>query len=289
MKNITNLEIKRQRVGLIKELSSFDIIEIYKKAALKTKLEIIATIEVLKHTEKNYNEALDLIFKLEKVKDSSGLITQLSRRELDSKVLSSVQRMEMAPKPNLVPKNPIAKPAVELSYYQRNKNSILIISSFLVVFIIYLTLNNSSNSVVKENYNTEKVTTNSTYIQLIPEYGHKFVNTTINGTPTTFLLDTGATTSTISRSFLNKLIRSGFVNRKSHFLRRTNYTLASGSRVDAEVWQFPSIKIGPKTIFNVEIAVMDGIGRNEFLLGMSTINKLGKTTIDLSNNKIIIN
>jgi hypothetical protein len=33
---------------------------------------------------------------------------------------------------------------------------------------------------------------------------------------------------------------------------------------------------------------MDGIGSNEFLLGMSTINKLGKTTIDLNDNKIII-
>lgn len=287
MKNITNLEIKRQRVGLIKELSSFDIIEIYKKAALKTKLEIIATIEVLKHTEKNYNEALDLIFKLEKVKDSSGLITQLSRRELDSKVLSSVQRMEMAPKPKPVPKIPIILPKVELSFYSRNKTPILIISSFLFIFLIYLTLNKSSNTTDKESHK-QKISTNSTYIQLIPEHGHKFVYTNINGIPTTFMLDTGASTSTVSEFYLSKHIRSGFVNRRTNFIRDAYYTLASGNSVRAEVWQFPSITIGPKTIYNVEVAVMEGIGSDEFLMGMSTIEKLGRTTIDLNKNMIII-
>lgn len=287
--NISNLDFKRHRLGLTKELSVFNILNTYKKSSLKLKLEIIALIEVLRHTEQNYNEALGLIFKLEKIKDSAGLLTQLSKRHLDSRVLSNVKRMEMAPNPNSESEIQTAIPKVKPSYYKRNKHSILIISSFLVLFIIYFSLSKSSNRTVNENYNNQKITTNSTYIQLIPEFGHKFVNTTINGTPTTFMLDTGATTSTISRSYLNKHIRSGFVSRPKNFIRNTYYTIANGKRVNAQVWQFPSIKIGPKTIYNVEIAVMDGIGNNEFLLGMSTINKLGKTTIDLSNNKIIIN
>lgn len=287
--NISNLDFKRHRLGLTKELTVFNILNTYKKSSLKLKLEIIALIEVLKHTEQNYNEALSLIYKLEKVKDSTGLLTQLSKHQLDTKVISNVNRLEMTLRPNLVPKNSISKPEVKLSYYKRNKNSILIISSFLLVFIIYLTLNNSSNSVVKENYKIEKVTTNSTYIQLIPEYGHKFVDTTINGIPTTFMLDTGATTSTISKSYLNKHILSGFVNRKSHFLRRTYYTMASGERILVEVWRFPSIKIGSKTIYNIEIAVIENLGNDGFLMGMSTINKLGNTTIDLNNNMIMIN
>jgi clan AA aspartic protease (TIGR02281 family) len=196
--------------------------------------------------------------------------------------------MEMAPNPNSESEIQTTVPKVKPSYYKRNKHTILIISGFLVLFIFYFTLSTSSNRTDKENYNNQKLTTNSTYIQLIPEYGHKFVNTTINGTPTMFMLDTGATTSTISRSYLNKHIRSGFVSRSKNFTRNAYYTMASGNRVSAEVWRFPSIKIGPKTIYNVEIAVMDGIGSNEFLLGMSTINKLGKTTIDLNDNKIII-
>ena len=46
--------------------------------------------------------------------------------------------------------------------------------------------------------------------------------------------------------------------------------------------------IGPKTIYNIEIAVIPGIDQGGFLLGMSTINKLGRPKIDLANNKIII-
>ena len=66
MKNITNLDIKRQRAGLTKELTAFAVVGIYKKASMKTKLELIGLIETLKHREENYYEALDLIFKLEK-------------------------------------------------------------------------------------------------------------------------------------------------------------------------------------------------------------------------------
>ena len=77
------------------------------------------------------------------------------------------------------------------------------------------------------------------------------------------MLDTGATTSTISRSYLNKHIRSGFVSRYENFIKNAYYTMASGNRVMLRFGDF--IKIGPKTIYNVEIAVMDGIGNNEFL------------------------
>ena len=98
MKNVTNLEIKRQRVGLTKELSAFTVVELYKKATMKTKLELIGLIEVLKHTEKNYSEALDLIFKLEKVNESTQLISILSKNHLEAKVLSGVERLAMAPK-----------------------------------------------------------------------------------------------------------------------------------------------------------------------------------------------
>ena len=87
MKNITNLDIKRQRAGLTKELTAFAVVGIYKKASMKTKLELIGLIETLKHREKNYYEALDLIFKLEKVKDISGIISKLSKQKLDAKAV----------------------------------------------------------------------------------------------------------------------------------------------------------------------------------------------------------
>ena len=288
MENITNLDIKRQRAGLTKELSAFSIVGMYKKSSMKAKLELIGLIEALKHREKNYYEALDLIFELEKVKDISGIISKLSKQKLDIKVLSDVERLAMTPKINIKPQIKDDSPNQEQSYFQKNKFSVLVISSFAALFLIVLILNSSSNAAQDETVAIEKVSKKETYIPLYPEFGHKFVNTNINGIPTTFMLDTGASTSTISESYLNKHIRSGFMNRSTNFIRNAFYTMANGNSVRAEVWQFPSITLGPKTIYNVEIAVMEGIGSDEFLMGMSTIEKLGLTTIDLNNNMIII-
>ena len=119
MKNISNLDIKRHRLGFAKELSTLAIVGVYKKASMSTKLESISLIEVLKHTEKNYNEALVLIFKLEKVADATGLISKLSKQKLDAKVLSNVERLAMAPKNPK--KEPVSKPTAAnkpQNYYQ---------------------------------------------------------------------------------------------------------------------------------------------------------------------------
>ena len=288
MKNITNLDIKRQRAGLTKDLSALSIVGIYKKSSMKTKLELIGLIESLKHSEKNYYEAIDLIFELEKVKDISGIISKLSKQKLDTKVLSDVERFAMTPKINIKPQSKDVSPKQEQSYFQNNKFLVLVISSFAALFLIILVLNSSSNSAQDETVAIEKVSKKDTYIPLYPEFGHKFVNTNINGIPTTFMLDTGASTSTISEFYLNKHIRSGFVRRSTNFIRNAYYTMASGNSVRAEVWQFPSMTIGPKKIFNVEFAVMEETDSDIFLMGMSTIEKLGRTTIDLNNNMIII-
>ena len=289
MKNITNLDIKRQRVGLTKELSAFAVVGVYKKSPMKTKLEIIGLVEVLKHTEKNYREALDLIFKLEKVKDVSGIISKLSKQKLEAKVVSDVERLAMIPKPAPKPEKNLVIPNDQLSYFKKNKLSVIVLSSFASLFLIFLIFNANSGTSQNEGIHTKKNYDKETFISLSPKFGHKYVHTTINGISTTFMLDTGASSSTVSQTYLNRHIRSGFVNRHTHFIRNGDYITANGDVVNAEVWQLPSVTMGPKTIYNVEIAVMPGIEETGFLLGMSTINKLGKPKIDLTNNKIIIN
>lgn len=286
MKNITNLEIKRKRVGLIKELSAFAVVGVYKKASMKTKLELIGLIEVLKHTEKNYSEALDLIFKLEKVNDSTKLINKLSKNHLEAKVLSDVKRLAMASKTPLKTNKKDVLVLEAPSYYQKHKTTILVMSGFVGMLILFLIIKPSN--IDKPDVTIVKPKPEK-FIRLIPENGHKFIYTSINGISTKFMLDTGASTSTVSDSYLNQHIRSGFINRNTHFKRKGIYNVANGESVIAEVWQLPSMKIGLKTIYNIEIAVMPGINDNVFLLGMSTINKLGNPKIDLSNNKIVIN
>jgi hypothetical protein len=286
MKNITNLDIKRQRVGLTKELSAFAVVGVYKKASMKTKLELIGLVEVLKHTEKNYHEALDLIFKLEKVKDVSGIISKLSKQKLDAKVLSDLERLAMAPKPTPKTNKKDIPEIEEPSYYQKYKKNILLMSGFLGILMLFFIIKPSK--INKPDVTIVKAK-QETFIRLIPRNGHKYIYTSINGISTTFMLDTGASISTISESYLNKHIRSEFINRSSNFIRKGIYFIANGESVVAEVWQLPSMRLGSKTIYNIEVAVMPGIDDTGFLLGMSTINKLGNPKIDLANNKIIIN
>jgi hypothetical protein len=286
MKNITNLDIKRQRVGLTKELSAFAVVGVYKKASMKTKLELIGLVEVLKHTEKNYHEALDLIFKLEKVKDVSGIISKLSKQKLDAKVLSDLERLAMAPKPTPKTNKKDIPEIEEPSYYQKYKKNILLMSGFLGILMLFFIIKPSK--INKPDVTIVKAK-QETFIRLTPRNGHKYIYTSINGISTTFMLDTGASISTISESYLNKHIRSEFINRSSNFIRKGIYFIANGESVVAEVWQFPSMRLGSKTIYNIEVAVMPGIDDTGFLLGMSTINKLGNPKIDLANNKIIIN
>lgn len=289
MKNISNLDIKRHRLGLTKELSAFAIIGVYKASSIKTKLELIGLIEVLKLTETSYREGLALIFKLEKVVDASGLITKLSKQHLEAKVLSDRERLAMAPKttpraiPKAVVKKPVSPSPKKTTYFQRHKTTILFMSGFMGILMLLLTFSPSNSTQSRNNYNKGSI------IELTPKYGHKYVYTRINEMSTTFLLDTGASTTVVSKTFLNKHVNSGFIKRRLHFLRNENYTTANGAIVNAEVWKLPSMTIGPKTIYNVEIAVMSGVEEDGFLLGMSTINKLGDPTIDLTNNKIIIN
>ena len=286
MKNITNLDIKRQRVGLTKELSAFAVVGVYKKASMKTKLELIGLVEVLKHTEKNYHEALDLIFKLEKVKDVSGIISKLSKQKLDAKVLSDLERLAMASKPTPKTNKKDIPEIEEPSYYQKHKKNILLMSGFLGILMLFFLIKPSK--INKPDVTIVKAK-QETFIRLTPRNGHKYIYTSINGISTTFMLDTGASISTISESYLNKHIRSEFINRSSNFIRKGIYFIANGESVVAEVWQLPSMRLGSKTIYNIEVAVMPGIDDNGFLLGMSTINKLGNPKIDLANNKIIIN
>lgn len=283
MKNISNLDIKRHSLGLTKELTSLTLLGLYKKANSKVKIKIIALIEVLKHTEKASQEAITLIYTLEGVPDSMSLISKLSKLQLDAKVLAATERMAIAPKQIVksIPKI-VQPPLAAFSFFEKYKTPILSLAGVLTMWILIVILSPSKSVIPLPEIKRE------TLIYLTPKRGQKFVSTRINNVLTTFLLDTGASTTIVSKAYLNTHIRSGFINRSTHFLRHGNYVIANGESLFAEVWEFPSITIGPKTVYNVEVAVMSGIDESGFLLGMSTINKLGKPTIDLANNKIII-
>ena len=295
MKNITNLDIKRNRLGLTQELSSFAILSLYKKSTIKLKLEILAVVEVIKYNEKNYKEALGLIFKLEKATSIQALITKLSKLQLETKTLASKQRQAIAKKRE-------KKSKIESKYkafYKSYKSTVIGVGGFLIIVIASLLLNpvEVEKIVEKEKIvevekpiyiNGRQQSTPKKVIYLTSNMGQKYISSRINGISTTFMLDTGASDILLSKVYISQHVHSGYLNRSNNYVGRNSYYTADGSIVIADLWKIPSIKIGSVTIYNVIVAAVDGVEDSVFLFGMSALEKMGKTTIDLKGNKILI-
>lgn len=278
MKKITGLDIKRQELGLTKDLSSQNIYNLYKNSNTKKKLSILSVIEILKFNETNYSQGIDLIFKNEQVNSLNQLIKKISSKKIEDKIKEENNKIIKLKK-----KNKLEKPTIrDLIYTHKIKVFIGIWSLLLIIVIIpILNKKDSSEILIKtENSLKTKKTINLTTIN-----GQKYIYLVIDGIRKEFLLDTGASDLLISKSFLNQLVRRGFLTRRKHFITYRNYEVASGEIITAEVWKIPQLSIGSIKLLNVNAGAIDG---GSFLFGMSALDKLGKTSIDLESDLIII-
>ena len=157
----------------------------------------------------------------------------------------------------------------------------------LFIFLCFLAVKCISEMNLKNPLPSINKTLFQKSIQLEDVKGQKFVKVDINNIQKNFLLDTGASNTLISRNFLNVLISQGFISKSKNFKKRSNYVIADGSLVTGELWVFPSIQVDGVKLYNVEIGVIDS-SNITFLLGMSTLKKLGNYKISPNQNKIII-
>tara|TARA_B100002052_G_scaffold176089_1_gene160222 strand:- start:2435 stop:3274 length:840 start_codon:yes stop_codon:yes gene_type:complete len=277
MKNITNLDIKRQNLGLSDALNSYDILFLYKKSSAKKKFEIISVIEVLKFNEKKYSEALNLIFKLEKVNSVEELSKKISKADIE------IKNFQNASKRKILKNNKTKKTSESDKFFESFAKNKFYIFSGIVVFIIILSIAIPEKTTSIQS--DKKVVKTNNIINLSTENGQKYINASINGNSKKFLLDTGASDILIPQTYLNQLRRSGYLSRNIHFKFNKNYMTASGDLVQAEVWNVPMLQVGKFKIYNVEVASMDD---GSYLFGMSAIEKLGKVSIDLESSRIVI-
>lgn len=294
MNNISNLDFKRHQLGLVKDLSVFSILEHYKKLGFKNKLECIAIITVIKSIESNYQEALRLIFKYEGVTDTESLLNKLNKLELESKIVIAREKELQPPIPddnsNLTVDDGNTNSSLS-SFF--NKNKFPVIGAFFVLVVISFFISNADNndpppSQVAISNPTEVINKQEQFIPLEERDGHKHVKILINNSTATFLLDTGASTTLISYDFLNELIEEGFIVKESNFIGSGRFKIADGSSVKGEVWRLPFIRIGAIKLSDVEVVALQNIKSTDYLLGMSTLKKLGNYTIVPNENKIII-
>jgi hypothetical protein len=187
----------------------------------------------------------------------------------------------------------------DIDKIKRKKDLIKLLKStlmFLLViglfcFLVFIISNIDFNAKKKQFFDfRDQVETKLTSktIRLTNSGGQNYALLTIDGVKQNFLLDTGASMSTVPSYFIDQLIKKRYITPEIHFIRHEQFRIADGNTIKGGIWRIPKIKIGSETIYNVEFSSVSSENA-PFLLGMSTLERLGNYSIVPNENKIIIN
>jgi hypothetical protein len=162
--------------------------------------------------------------------------------------------------------------------FQKFKQIIYALGLVLFLFASYLFINHYKSDVIDNP--------RASYIPMKSLYGQKYVTIFVNETSELFLLDTGASTTSVTSNFINNLVSDGYLDKQTHSRGYEMYTIADGSRVRGSIWMIPKIRVGNITLNNVEFVELEGSKTN--LLGMSTLDLFGEYIINPNENLIEI-
>ncbi len=112
------------------------------------------------------------------------------------------------------------------------------------------------------------------------------VDCIVNGLNLKFILDTRADQVTISLNEALFMLENGYLS-ESELLNTEYYRLANRVVSDDFTVILRTIKIGGLTIHNVEATIVHSIDA-PLLFGQSALERLGKVTIDYSNNQLVL-
>ena len=135
---------------------------------------------------------------------------------------------------------------------------------------------NVENTNSPEKVETKKVES----IQMRKEGGVYLVPTKVNGIPMEFIVDTGASMVSISKTEAQFLYKSGLLV-ESDFIGTQNFVLANGEVEEGWVIRLKSVQIGDRVVYDVE-ATIDGNISAPLLLGQSVLERFGKVSMDYS-------
>jgi aspartyl protease family protein len=100
----------------------------------------------------------------------------------------------------------------------------------------------------------------------------------VNGVAMDFIFDTGASDITISLTEALFLIKQGKLS-ENDIVDSQQYRIADGSISEGMVIKFKTVKIGNKTLHNINATIIKST-EAPLLLGQSALNKFGKISID---------
>src|SRR2546428_8968007 len=117
-----------------------------------------------------------------------------------------------------------------------------------------------------------------------PHGSYKINVTFSDGSRASFLLDTGATATSLSPETFIRLVSSGKVSMT--FLGEGQAELADTSRVSTSHWMLGQVSLSPTVVVrNLEVIIAPSGGSN--LLGMNFLSQMGTWSINQSNNTLI--
>lgn len=122
-------------------------------------------------------------------------------------------------------------------------------------------------------------------IKMERESGVLVVPVMVNDVPMKFVFDTGASNITISQTEAQFLAKQGKLTQED-VIGTERYQIADGSISEGTVIRLREVRIGDRTINNVEASVIESQNA-PLLLGQTALSKFGKVSLDYKNGYII--
>ncbi len=142
-------------------------------------------------------------------------------------------------------------------------------------------LNNSSSS--REIINSER---EKSVIKMEKVGGVFQIPVEVNGVKMSFIFDTGASSISISNTEALFLAKQGLLTEED-VIGKQNFIDAKGEISEGTIIMLRSIKIGNKTLKNVEASVVDNLNA-PLLLGQSALSRFGSIRIDNVKGELIL-
>lgn len=172
---------------------------------------------------------------------------------------------------------------------------VTIISGFLVVSFILESCSGCSKSGInnlknKNNINSPDPALNAVLnnknnvVKMVPVNGVYMVPVEINGVMMEFIFDTGASDITISATEAIFLYKQGKLS-DMDIKGVREYEIADGTIAEGTVINLKRVRIGNKTLENVEASVMHNLS-SPLLMGQSALSRFGRITVDYNRNEI---
>lgn len=121
-------------------------------------------------------------------------------------------------------------------------------------------------------------------VKMSEENGVYKIPVEINGSNMNFIFDTGASIISISATEALFLYKQGTLS-EDDFLGQVDFQDATGAISQGTIIRLRSVKIGNKTLENVEASVVHNAVA-PLLFGQSALAKFGKVSIDYKRNEI---